>query len=254
MSTQIAVRSKPTVRSPFVVAGLPGVGSVAWLAANHLVKELGAELFAEVYCPAFSPKVWLTDDGIVQVMKGEFHFWHNKTGEKDLVVFSANEQPYSPEGQYELAEKVLDFIRNMAPTRLITMGGSVTERDVEDPKLYGGATEPILMKELEEEGVLKLAGGSITGTNGLLCGLAKVRDIPAVCLLAETPGYITFDANAAMAIIKALNKIIGLEVDTSVLKKQVQQNQEALKKAKEMSRYVGQEEQKKGGRQRELYM
>ena len=81
MHTEIKYHKEPQLESPIMVCGLPGIGSVAWLAVNHLQKELRSELFAEVLSPMFSPKVWLTTEGIVNLMKGEFHFWKNTNGE-----------------------------------------------------------------------------------------------------------------------------------------------------------------------------
>jgi uncharacterized protein (TIGR00162 family) len=234
-----------------MIAGLPGIGSVAWLAVNHLVKELKAELFAEIYSPAFSPKVWLTEEGTVRLVKGDFHFTRAK-GPGDLVFFTASEQPYSPEGQYELADRVLEFAEQLAVKRVVTMGGLATDRVTDTPKVYGGTTDPALIGEVEKHGVLKLAGGSITGTNGLLFGLAKPRNINAYCLLAETPGYLSFDANAARAILQVVCKMTGVEVDMSNLEKQARENRDAIERAKEASKAYGRTETRKPASDRDL--
>jgi hypothetical protein len=219
-----------------MVCGLPGIGSVAWLAVNHLQKELKAELFAEVYSPAFSPKVWLTDDGIVKLMRGEFYFWKNAEGGSDLILFSANEQPYSPEGQYELADVVLDLAQKFQVRRVITMGGMATDNFTDHPKVFVGGTDADLVKEVEAFGAVKLAGGAITGTNGLIFGLAKPKNIAAICLLAETPGYLSLDANAAKSALELSSKLLRIEVDYSTLEKQAKENSEAVHKARDLSR------------------
>jgi uncharacterized protein (TIGR00162 family) len=235
-----------------MICGLPGIGSVAWLAVNHLQKELSAELFAEVFSPMFSPKVWLTDEGIVKLMKGEFCFWKNKSAGSDLLLFTANEQPYSPEGQYELAGLVLDLAQKFNVQRVITMGGMATDRFTEQPKVYVGATDVGLVKELEGFGAVKLAGGAITGTNGLIFGLAKPRKVPAICLLAETPGYLSLDANAAKAALQLSTKLLNIPVDLTALDKQAKENVEAVQRAKDLSRGSYSHETKKG-EERELH-
>ena len=238
---------QPELNEPVMVCGLPGIGSVAWLAANHLQKELKAELFAEIFSPMFSPKVWLTDDGLVKLMKGEFHFWKKTKGGRDLLLFTADEQPYSPEGQYELAGAVLDLAQKFRVKRVITMGGMATDKFTEEPKVYVGATDSDQIKELESLGAVKLAGGAITGANGLIFGLAKPRKIPAICLLAETPGYLSLDANAAKAALRLSSKLLDFPVDLTALDKQAKENTEAVKRAKDMSRGVFPHENKKGG-------
>lgn len=232
-----------------MVCGLPGIGSVAWLAVNHLQKELKAQLFAEVFSPMFSPKVWLSEDGVVGLMKGEFHFWKNKSGGSDLLLFTANEQPYSPEGQYELAGVVLDLAAKFGTTKVITMGGMATDRLGEEPRVYVGATDAELVKELEAYGAVKLAGGAITGTNGLIFGLAKPKKIPAICLLAETPGYLSLDANAARVALQLSTKILGISVDLTALEKQAKENAEVVQKAKDLSRAFPRENRKTGERE-----
>jgi uncharacterized protein (TIGR00162 family) len=247
MQTEIRYYQEVKVDKPVMVCGLPGIGSVAWLAVNHLQKELKAQLFAEVFSPMFSPKVWLTDDGIVKLMKGEFYFWNNNGSGTDLLLFSANEQPYSPEGQYELAGTVLDLAQKFEVRRVITMGGMATDKFTEQPKVYVGGTEPSLVKELEEYGAVKLAGGAITGTNGLIFGLAKPRKIPAICLLAETPGYLSLDANAAKAALQLSSKLLNISLDLHALEKQAKENAEAVQRAKDLSRGSLPHEPRKGG-------
>jgi len=236
MHTVMKCLTEPKLEKPVMVCGLPGIGSVAWLAVNHLQKELKAELFAELYSPAFSPKVWLTEEGLVRLMKGEFYFWKNTERGSDLILFSANEQPYSPEGQYELANTVLDLAEKFQVRQVITMGGMATDNFTDHPKVFVGGTESDLVKEVETFGAVKLAGGSITGTNGLIFGLAKPKNIAAICLLAETPGYLSLDANAAKAALEMFSKLLDIPVDYSTLEKQAKENSEAVHKARDLSR------------------
>lgn len=244
MTVTLRVYDKPLLTAPIMIAGLPGIGSVAWLAVNHLLKQLGAELFAELYSPSFSPKVWLAEDGTVSLVKGDFHFSKDK-GSKDFVFFTASEQPHSPEGQYEIADRVIEFAEELSVKRLFTMGGMATDRYTDAPKVYGGSTDSSLVTELEKQGVLKLAGGSITGANGLLFGLAKPRNIKAICLLAETPGFLSFDANAARAVLEIICRMLEIQVDMSQLQKQAEENRGAIERAKETPRGWGRTEPRK---------
>jgi hypothetical protein len=247
LDANIRFLDHPQLRQPILICGLPGIGQVAWLAADHLRRELKAEHFAELISPSFSPKVYLSDDGEVRLMKGDFYAWKNlDDGKNDLVFFIANEQPYSPEGQYDLADRVLEVGKELGVMRVITMGGMATDQVIEQPKVYGGGTVIDLVKELEQYGVRKLSGGSITGANGLLCGLSKTKDIQAMCLLAETTGYVAFDANAAKAALNVIATMLGLKIDMAVLEKQAKENIEALQKAREIARRPTDEARKMG--------
>ena len=60
--------------------------------------------------------------------------------------------------------------------------------------------------------------GSITGMNGLVIGIAKMRGIKGTCLLGETSGYVV-DAKASKAILETLVRIISIKVDMTNLDK-----------------------------------
>jgi len=248
LQTEVRYQQQPQLENTVMVCGLPGIGSVAWLAVNHLQKELHAQLLAEVFSPMFSPKVWLGEDGVVGLMKGEFHFWKNKPGGPDLLLFTANEQPYSPEGQYELAEVALNVANKFGAKRVVTMGGMATDRLADEPRVYAGATSPDLVTELEAFGAVKLAGGAITGTNGLIFGLAKPKNIPAICLLAETPGYLSLDANAAKAALQLSSRMLNIPIDLTALEKQAKENADVVKKAKDLSHAFPRESRRGGDR------
>ncbi len=246
METTVRILKAPELNKPVMVCGLPGIGMVAWLATDHVCRELKGELFGEVLSPSFTPKVWITDDGLVKLMKGDFYYCRSANHERDFIIFQANEQPYSPEGQYELADVILDVAEAFRVERLITMGGMQTESLSAEPKVYAGGTNLELVREMEALGASKLSGGHITGVNGLLFGLAKPREIAAVCLLAETPGFLSFDANAAKAALLVVGKMLGVQIDLGVLERQAKENLEALRKSTGMKVEVQAEKRGQG--------
>ncbi len=116
------------------------------------------------------------------------------------------------------------------------MGGMATDNFTDHPKVFVGGTDADLVKEVEAFGAVKLAGGAITGTNGLIFGLAKPKNMAAICLLAETPGYLSLDANAAKSALEMSSKLLRIQVDYSALEKQAKENSEAVHKARDLSR------------------
>jgi proteasome assembly chaperone (PAC2) family protein len=52
------------------------------------------------------------------------------------------------------------------------------------------------VKSFHEQNILTIYSGSITGMNGLIIGIAKLRGIKSTCLLGETSGYV-IDAKAS---------------------------------------------------------
>jgi proteasome assembly chaperone (PAC2) family protein len=53
----VVFKEKPVLRDPVFVEGLPGVGNVGKLAAEHLVDQLKAVKFAELFSKYFRRRV-----------------------------------------------------------------------------------------------------------------------------------------------------------------------------------------------------
>ena len=71
------------------------------------------------------------------------------------------------------------------------------------------------------------AGTPIVGTAGLLLGLAKFRNIDAICLLGETRGYLP-DPNTAKSVLNILIGLIGTSVDLTGLDQEIEHSKEIL--------------------------
>jgi uncharacterized protein len=74
------------------------------------------------------------------------------------------------------------------------------------------------VKSFYEQNISTMDSGSITGMNGLIIGIAKLRGIKDTCLLGETSGYV-IDAKASKSILEALLSIFHINMDMSNLEK-----------------------------------
>src|SRR6266508_1141948 len=90
----------PKLDDPIFIEGLPGIGNVGKLAAEHLKDELKAVKFAEIYSKFFPPQVLVLDDGQIRLVQNEMYYVKRDNG-KDLVVLVGDYQGLSPDGQYE---------------------------------------------------------------------------------------------------------------------------------------------------------
>jgi uncharacterized protein (TIGR00162 family) len=234
MKTEIRILKRPTLKEPRLVGGLPGSGYVAKLVVDHLVKETNAELFAEIYSYSFPPQVIVKEDGTIELMKNELYFAKNR-GNGDLIILNGNAQAVSPEGQYDLSDKALDFVKELGVQTVYMTAAYITGEHVKKPKIYGTATHLASLGEIEKFGVTIMKEGSITGTNGLLFGLAKQKNMTGICLLGETSGYIV-DARAAQVVLEVLAKMLDFKVDMTNLENKAKETEKLLKKVEEMER------------------
>lgn len=89
-----------------LIVGLPGIAYIGKLSVDYLVQQLKAELVGEVYSRYFPPYVIIKEDGLLELLRNELHVFRDETG-RDIAFLSGNAQAFSPEGQYEVTEKLL---------------------------------------------------------------------------------------------------------------------------------------------------
>jgi len=77
------------------------------------------------------------------------------------------------------------------------------------------------------------AGNPIVGTAGLLLGLARFRDIDALCLLGETRGYLR-DPKSAKSVLSVLQKIVDVKLDLGGLEGEINKTNEIMEKMREI--------------------
>jgi len=220
-------------KNPILIEGLPGMGMVGRIATRYLIKQLSAQRFAELYSPHFPYYVLVNKKGSVRLLRAEFYFWKNQTGQSDLLFLIGDSQAQTIEGQYEVTSSILDFAQKLGTKMVITIGGYRKEAE-ETPQVMAVSTNPELLKRaLEAKAIASPSGNPIVGTAGLLLGLAKFKKIDALCLLGETRGYLS-DPRAAKSVLEVLQKIVDLELNLSGLDSQIEKSKEIVAKMREI--------------------
>jgi uncharacterized protein len=248
--------SKPKLKNPILVQGLPGFGQVGRLAAEHMIKELKAVKFAELISPSFPPEVFIDKDGVIRLIKNEFYSY--KKGKAELIIVLGDSQATDVRGQYELSEAILEVIQKYGVKTIFTMGGYATGVLKEKPTVFGAATDSDLVKKYEKYDVIfrtDTERGSIVGVSGLVLGLGALKGIQGVCLMGETPGHPLFvDARSAEAVLQVLSKILGVKMSMAALEKRAEEIEKFRATIQEMIQKSakGTEQQSKGTLQEQL--
>jgi uncharacterized protein (TIGR00162 family) len=230
-NVEVKILKKPKLKNAIMIEGLPGIGLVGKLAADHMLDELNAKKFAEIYSPYLPPQVSIQDDGTIQLVNNELYFWKGK--ENDLILFLGDFQGITPDSQYQISERVIEIGKEFNLSKIFTLGGLGTGNIVKTPKVFGAATDKNLVKELKKYGVIFRGGGAIFGAAGLLIGLGMRKNIPGVCLMGETHGQI-IDAKSAEAVLEILTKILGIEMDMTELAKKAKETEEQMSNVSKM--------------------
>lgn len=229
MKTFVKEKEKVYLKNPILIEGLPGLGMVGRIAIKYLVKHLKAKKYAFLFSPHFPYYVVVNKKGNARLLRGSFSYWRNEAGENDLILLTGDSQAQTIEGQYEVAECIIDFAKKQGVKLVVTLGGFRRETE-QNPRVIAAATSlDLLEKAKQADAITNSAGNPIVGIAGLLLGLAKFKEIDAICLLGETRGYVS-DPKAAKSVLETLKKILGSALDLRGLDKMIKESEEILKK------------------------
>jgi uncharacterized protein (TIGR00162 family) len=227
------------LKNPVLIEGLPGIGLIGKLAADHLISELHAEKFAELYSPHFIHQAVVEPNSTVRPMRNEFYYWKGKGVHLIILVGDTQPQPTDSHGHYEVVGTILDYVEKFGVKAIYTLGGSSTGgQEVKTPRVFGAATDEEMVEKHHEDGITFRSdpGSTIVGASGLLLALGKLRGMDGMCLLGESPGYLVIDARSAKSVLEVLTKILGIEMDMSELEKRAQETEQFIKKVQDMEK------------------
>ncbi len=221
---------------PIFIEGLPGIGHVGKLVADHLVTELKAEKVVEIYSHYFPPQVMVQEDGTVRMPKNEIYAWKSNSESSDLLILVGDFQSISNEGHFELVNAYLDIAKRFDVRRIYTLGGYGVGKLVEEPYVIGAANSESLVEELKSFGVKfepGEPGGGIIGASGLLLGVSELEGLEAACLMGVTSGYMV-DPKSAKVVLDVLSKMLNLEVSVEALEERAKEMEKIIAQIKEM--------------------
>jgi proteasome assembly chaperone (PAC2) family protein len=247
----IKLQKEPKLKSPYLIAAWPGMGNVALKAATYLREKLEAEEFGDIQPAGFFHPVGASIKGnvveIPKFPKSKFYYWIDRRSLHDLVIFLGEAQP-SLEKEYEFACEILDLMAKFGVERVYTFAAmpSVMEH-TNEPKVWAVVSHISLVKDLKDYGAFLMKEGQISGMNGLLLAVAKEKGFQAICLLGELPYYTIQIENpkSSKAVLQALCKMLGMEVDTLELDYQAKRIEEKIEKFVDYFKLPAQHEPKK---------
>ncbi len=222
------------LNDPILVEGLPGIGHVGKLVAEHMIDELGAQKIMEIYSSHFPPQVIVLADGTVRLVRSEFYAVD--TGSQHLLILVGDHQSATNEGHYELTDAYLQIATKHNVKRIYTLGGYGLGQLVETPAVLGAVNNLALVEEMKQYGVVfkeNEPGGGIVGASGLLLGFGTLIGIDAVCLMGETSGYLV-DPKSAQAVLKVLCKALRLNVNMQALEERAKEMEKIVARLREM--------------------
>ncbi len=223
-----------------VVIGFPSVGLVGSIGTAHLVKSLNLREAGAVISPAFPPTSVIRD-GIstspVRLYLGDVVCGPEGSCEQ-LCVVQSDIAP-EPRVVASLAYALVSWAKARKARALVCLESLKVEdapaAEEEEVRVLGLASDTTARDLLGKLGISLLEDGLLTGVGGVVLYEARVRALPALCLLAESRTDFP-DARGAARLLEILRPLVPLvQIDEKPLYVTAKALEAALKEQTERS-------------------
>lgn len=218
-----SIKKDFTCKNPVLIEGLPGIGNVGKIVVDYLIDSFNAEKIGSFFSYDLPNSVFVTEDGCIQLPSIDLYYL--KKNKKDFLFLAGDAQPSEQRSSYELSEHLLDLSRSFDCEKIITLGGIGLNQLPESSSVYITGNNPSLIQNFKKHGVNTNSYGvvgPIIGVSGLLLGLSKNHNIPAVALLGETFAHpMHIGVKESRRLLEVLDKEFDLGVDYSDLDEEI---------------------------------
>ncbi|MBA1341845.1 MAG: hypothetical protein C5S40_06845 [ANME-2 cluster archaeon] len=231
----VKIITKPlSLENPIIVEGFPGIGLVGNIASQHLIDELEMEYLGSVESKYFPP-IAVLFNGIINM---PVRIYESK---EHNILTIISDIPIHPTISYEVSKVLMDWAQSVNVKEIVSIAGIATMSSEE--KVFGAATNDDMLNKIKDH-VEIFQVGTISGISGSVMTECFMRNVPAISLLGETNSP-NPDPRAAASVIKVLNIIYDLPIDTDNLMEQAEQIEIELQKLAEQVKTSEEGEQPK---------
>jgi uncharacterized protein len=206
-----SLKNMPQKPSALIV-GIPGPGLIGTLSTSYLVHALDMEIVGEIENEDMTPVVFV-DNGEI--------FGPIRIYKKESLYAILSDIPIDYDMAAGFSRSLIDFSqKNNIDMILLLSGIQVSEKDTDDIKTYGLATNARIESIMYENEIPKFLSGIIAGPDATIVTHLKNSSIPSLILFTQCNFFFP-DPESAMHAIKTVTGIIKQEVDLDDFKKQM---------------------------------
>ncbi|MEF8783173.1 MAG: PAC2 family protein [Haloarculaceae archaeon] len=209
----VAEHEAVDLEAPVLVEGLPGVGLVGKIAADHLVEQFDMTYHASCHCEGL-PEVAVYEEGERDIRPPVRVY---ADGERDLLVLQSD-VPVSPQVAREFATCVTGWLAENGVTP-IYLSGLPEEKDGV-PSLYGVGTGEAGTLLDDHDIPAPSESGLISGPTGALLAEAGEQDVDGLGVVVQANANFPDPEAARVLLTEAIGPIAGIDVDTEQLVEQ----------------------------------
>ncbi|HEY5737789.1 MAG TPA: PAC2 family protein [Nitrososphaeraceae archaeon] len=185
-----------------VFDGFHNIGLTSIIACGCFIHSLKTELVGILDSSLFSPMSVIYDD------KPNFPARIYANEEKKLGFF-ISELVLDPSAYRPVADLILRWSKDNKCKTIISIVGKAVEKEEEEekPSLNVISNSSLIMKELNDAGILSLKNGTINGIPGILLNESNWKNIDVIVFVVDFIFGVP-DFRAAANVVQAISKIV----------------------------------------------
>ncbi|MEM3089455.1 MAG: PAC2 family protein [Candidatus Nitrosotenuis sp.] len=201
--------AKTIFKSPIIFAGFVGPGLAGPLSVGYMIERLKMKEIGYLRSKYLPPSTVFMQGRL----RHPFRFYLNDDGTICAIIC---EITLRMDGLYDIASTILDWAESKGTREFVILDGVAS--DEHDERTFCAAEED-LCRIMQDKGINMISQGFITGIPGSILNECLVRRIRAITLLVKANNT-NPDPLAAATLIDSINKVYGLDIDTTELKKE----------------------------------
>jgi len=200
---------------PVMIEGLPGVGLVGKIAADHLVETFDMNYYAACRCDGLPDVAVYGEDE--RSVKPPVRIYADE--ERDLLALQSD-VPVSPAAATEFAGCIVGWLADNGVFPIYASGLSEEKGDV--PALYGVGTSDGAATLETHDIDPPTENGLISGPTGALVAESAQLRLDGAALVVQANQQFPDPEAARRLLVDGIGPLAGIEVDTSVLVEQAE--------------------------------
>ncbi|MBI2541792.1 proteasome assembly chaperone family protein [Candidatus Woesearchaeota archaeon] len=201
-----------------IIEGFPGFGLVGTIASEFLMEHLKTEQIGKILFDDMPAMVAIHENRLVEPLG---IFYNQKYNIVILHAITA-----TTHFEWKMASLIGKLASDLQAKEIISLEGVGSGEDSDGTRVFYYSNNEKNSKLFEKAGISPLKEGIIIGVTGAI--LLRVEKTPISCLFAETHSNLP-DSKAAAKVLEALDKYIGIELDTKPLLEQAEKFEQKLK-------------------------
>ncbi|HET8856011.1 MAG TPA: PAC2 family protein [Nitrososphaeraceae archaeon] len=198
------------IEGGIVFDGFHNIGLTSTIACGCFINSLKTELVGILDSSLFSPMSVIYDG------KPNFPARIYANEEKKLGFF-VSELVLDPSAYRPVADIILRWSKDNKCKTIISIAGKAIEKEdgittkeeeeEKEPSLKVISNSPIIMKEVDDVGILSLKNGTINGIPGILLNESNWKNIDVIVFIVDVIAGVP-DFRAAANVVQAISKIV----------------------------------------------